>query len=105
VGRENGISDEKLLALASYATSEHYDEAERTILEYADAITLSDRDVSDELFAGIAERLTPEQVVELTFTVALENMLSKLHRALRVDAHGFCPVRLIEPGGRSGSAV
>jgi alkylhydroperoxidase family enzyme len=97
VGRENGVSDEKLLDLEIYATSEHYDAAERTLLEYADAITLSGQDVSDELFARIAERLTPEQIVELTFTVALENMLSKLHRALRVDAQGFCPVRLTLP--------
>ncbi len=33
--------------------SDHYNAGERVALEYADAITLSDRDVSDELFAKL----------------------------------------------------
>jgi alkylhydroperoxidase family enzyme len=51
VGSELGIFEEKLLALDEYTYSPLYDEKERVALEYADAITLSDRDVSDELFS------------------------------------------------------
>jgi alkylhydroperoxidase family enzyme len=94
VGRDNGVTEAKLLDLDAYATSEEYDELERTILEVADAMTLSDQDVSDAQFERLAAALTPAQVVEVIFTVALENMLSKLHRALRVESQGFCPVRL-----------
>jgi hypothetical protein len=49
VGSELGISEEKILALDEYTYSPLYDEEERVALEYADAITLSDWDVSDEL--------------------------------------------------------
>ena len=48
---ELGVSDEKIVALESYATSPLYGEGERVALEYADAITLSEKDVDDELFA------------------------------------------------------
>ena len=49
---ELGVADEKIIALEDYADSPLYDEKEKTALEYADAITLSDRDVDDELFCA-----------------------------------------------------
>ena len=53
MGSQLGVSDEKILALGDYATSPLYTETERVALEYADAITLSDHDVGDDLFARI----------------------------------------------------
>jgi alkylhydroperoxidase family enzyme len=50
VGSDLGVSDEKILALEDYATSPLYDEKERAALKYADRITITDRDVDDELF-------------------------------------------------------
>lgn len=94
MSRDNGIADAQLLELEDYATSPHFDERLRTILEYADAVARTDRDVSDELFARVSALLPPDQLVEVTFTVAMESMLSSFHRALRIDAEGFCPIRL-----------
>ena len=48
MGSALGVSDEKILALESYAASPLYDERVRVALEYADAITLSERDVLSE---------------------------------------------------------
>ena len=92
MGRDNGVSDEKLLALADYLNSPLYDEPERLALEYADRITRTDDDVNDTLFAQLRTAYTQEQIVELTCTVAFENFLSKFHHALRVESQGFCPV-------------
>ena len=64
MGSELGVSDEKILALDDYATSPLYDERERTALEYADAITLSDRDVGDELFERVRRFFDEDAVVE-----------------------------------------
>jgi alkylhydroperoxidase family enzyme len=89
VGSELGISDEKILALEEYATSPLYDEAERAALEYADAITLSDRDVTDELFDRVRRHFDADEVVELTATIAWENSSSKFNRALRVPSQGL----------------
>ena len=86
MGSDLGISNEKIDALPNYATSDYYSAAERVALEYADAITLSDRDVSDELFAKVKQFYSDDAIVELTATVAWENASSKFNRALRVPS-------------------
>jgi hypothetical protein len=51
--------------------------------EYADAITLTDRDVDDNLFEKVHGYFGEDAVVELTATIAWENLSSKFNRALR----------------------
>ncbi len=89
MGSELGVPDEKILALDEYATSPLYDEMERVALEYTDAITLSDRDVSDELFSRVRSFFDDDALVELTAVIAWENSSSKFNRALRVPSQGL----------------
>ncbi len=89
MGSELGISDEKILALEEYVTSHLYDEKESTALEYADAITLSERDVDDELFGRVEHFFDGDALVELTAVIAWENSSSKFNRALRVPSQGL----------------
>lgn len=86
MGSALGVSDEKILALPDYARSPLYSEAERVALEYADAITLSDREVDDDLFARLRHFYDEDALVELTAIVAWENASSKFNRALRVPS-------------------
>ena len=86
MGSALGLSDEKILALPDYGTSPLYSEAERAALEYADAMTLSDREVSDELFARVRRSYDDDALVELTAVIAWENSSSKFNRALRVSS-------------------
>jgi len=80
------LTVEKIEALAGYATSPLYTEAERVALEYADAMTITGRDVSDELFARLREFYSDDAIVELTEVVAWENASSKFNRALRIPS-------------------
>jgi alkylhydroperoxidase family enzyme len=89
VGSAIGISDEKLLALTDWEASALFDEVERLVLEYADAITITGRDVSDELFGRLRAQFDDDAVVELTEVVAWENASSKFNRALRVPSQGL----------------
>jgi alkylhydroperoxidase family enzyme len=89
VGSDLGVSDEKILALDDYATSPLYDEKERAALEYADRITITDRDVDDELFDRLRGFFDEDALVELTATIAWENSSSKFNRALRVPSQGL----------------
>ena len=93
MGSALGVSDEKILALLDYATSPLYDEAERAALEYADAMTLSDREVGDELFARLRRFYDDDALVELTAVIAWENASSKFNRALRVPSQGLWVAR------------
>ena len=89
MGSKLGVSDEKILALGNYATSPLYDEAERTALEYADCMTISGRDVGDDLFARLRRFYDEDALVELTATIAWENASSKFNRALRIPSQGL----------------
>ena len=49
------VPEEKIIAVEDHAKSPLFDERERLALEYADCMTLSDRDVSDELFGRLKD--------------------------------------------------
>jgi alkylhydroperoxidase family enzyme len=86
VSSKLGVSDEKIDALHDYANSEFYSDAERVALEYADGMTITGRDVPDELFARLRTFYDDDALVELTATIAWENASSKFNRALRVPS-------------------
>ena len=66
-----------------------FDADERLVLEYADRITLSDRDVDDAFFERLRARFDDDTIVELTETIAWENASSKFNRALRIPSQGL----------------
>ena len=52
-------------------------------------MTITGRDVSDELFARLRGVFDDDALVELTATIAWENASSKFNRALRVPSQGL----------------
>lgn len=74
------------MALSDWEASPLFDDVERLVLEFADAMTITGREVSDELFARVYERFDDDAIVELTETVAWENASSKFNRALRIPS-------------------
>lgn len=86
---ELGVSDEKIIALPRYSTSTLFDEKERTVLEYADAMTITGMDVTDELFTRLRKFFGDEELIELTEIIAWENASSKFNRALRIPSQGL----------------
>ena len=65
------------------------DDYQRVALEYADCMTLSDREVSDELFGRLRRLYPDDALVELTGIIAWENASSKFNRALRIPSQGL----------------
>lgn len=84
-----GVAEEKIDALNDYAGSKLFADAERVALEFADAMTITGRDVTDELFERLRTFYDDDALVELTATVAWENASSKFNRALRVPSQGL----------------
>ena len=83
---QHGVSDEKIDALADYSTSPLYDESERVALEFADSMTITSRDVDDDLFERLRGFYDEDSIVELAAVIAWENSSSKFNRALRVPS-------------------
>ena len=86
MGSELGLTEEKILALADYAVSPLYSAEERLALEYADSMTITGREVSDELFSRLRASFMDDALIELTAIIAWENASSKFNRALRVPS-------------------
>ena len=88
---KRGASLEKVTSLAGWRESPLFDGRERLALEYAEAMTLSDLRVDDELMARLRSQFDGDAVVELTGLVAFQNLSSKFNTALGVAPQGFCP--------------
>jgi len=91
--REGDQGEEKLAAVTGWRDSLLFSEAERVALEYAEAITYTDRQVDDALFGRVKQHFTEPQIVELTAAIAFENFRSKFNPPLGIEAQGFCMVQ------------
>lgn len=83
-------SMDKVEALETWQESDLFDAAERLALEYAEAITYSDQQVSADLMQRLKSVFDDDTIVELTGLVAFQNLSSKFNSALDVPAQGFC---------------
>jgi len=88
-----GASEAKLAEVATALTSDLFAESEKTALEYAEAITFTDRKVTEALFARVRAYFSEAQIVELTAAVALENFRWKFNVSLGIEAQGFCLIK------------
>ena len=79
-----GLTEEQLDALPDWRNSNLFEEADRAVLEYAEAMTRSIQ-VPDPVFAAVARHFDTRQTLELTVTVAGYNLVSRVLEALQVD--------------------
>jgi len=59
------------------------------VLEYADAMTSTPVEVSDALFAQLAERFSEAALVELTSAIAWENYRARFNHAFGIEGENF----------------
>jgi len=89
VGRDAGISAEKLTALAEYEHHPLFSELERLVLAYADHLARTPVRVPETLFARLRAQLDEAQLVELTSAIAWENYRGRFNRAFAIESDGF----------------
>lgn len=92
-----GVALAKVEALESWRESNLFDEPERVALDYAEAITLSGREVDDALMARVKTQFDDDAVIELTALIGFQNLSSKFNTALAVPPQGFCRLPGAEP--------
>jgi alkylhydroperoxidase family enzyme len=88
VCRNSGFSDEELLALPRYQSSDRFTDREKAALDYAVAVMRTPVEVTDDLFAKLQEHFTTEQIVELTALLTLVN-LDRFNAAFAIGSAGF----------------
>ena len=109
MGRDNGLDEAKILAVPVHRESPLFSELERRVLDYAEALTRTPTEVTDEHVEALLEHLDRERLVELTACVAWENFRSRFNRGFGVEAQGFsegacCPV-VPPPAASTGTSA
>jgi alkylhydroperoxidase family enzyme len=95
VSYTHGLDPAKLRAVPHWRESDLFTDAERRVLEYAEAMCETPLAVTDEMVAGLRGDLNEAQLVELTMMIAVENQRSRFNSALGLSSQGFsdrCPV-------------
>ena len=87
--RLDGLDVERLKEIGDYATSSRYSDDERAAIAYADAMTATPTEATDEQVADLERRFGRDGVVELTYQIALENQRSRMNTALGITEQGF----------------
>ena len=86
--RNSGFSDEELLALPRYRSSDLFTEREKLALDYTVAVMRTPVEVSDELFARMREHFSDAQLVEITALLTAVN-LNRFNAAFGIGSAGF----------------
>ena len=93
--RRFGISDEKIVAIPYWEVSPIFDEKERAVLAWTDALILQGGRASDELFEALHSHLSDEDILELTYHVMGYNLHAVCCKALRLE-YDDVPERICE---------
>jgi alkylhydroperoxidase family enzyme len=60
------------------------------MLRFAEGMTRTPAEVSDEVFAEVRAQFSDAQVIELTQAIALENFRARFNCALKIESDGLC---------------
>lgn len=86
IALKEGVTQAQLDALPSWGDSTLFNDTERAVLAYTDAMT-REVQVDPAVFAAVARHFSHRHLIELTATVAAYNMVSRFLEALQVHSH------------------
>ncbi len=101
--RHSGFSDEELLALPRYQSSDLFTDREKAALDYTVAVMRTPVEVTDEMFARIKEHFDDKQIVEITALLTLVN-LDRFNAAFGIGPAGFSDGMVCVPPDRPNPA-
>jgi alkylhydroperoxidase family enzyme len=81
---KEGLTPAQVAALSDWRPSNLFDDKQRALLAYTDAITRA-IDVPDAVFTEVRKHFSERQTVELTLLISAYNMLTRFLKALKVD--------------------
>ena len=91
MGTYQGLTFEKVDAVADFRTSALFTPRERAALAYVEEATRTKR-VTDETFAAMRAHFSDEQIVAITWLNAVENYFNLLNGPLGIESDGLCTI-------------
>jgi alkylhydroperoxidase family enzyme len=89
VAHSNGLDTAKIAAVGNWRTADVFTDVERHVLEYAEAVTATPPQVTDEMTDALRADIGNEALVELTMMIGVENLRSRFNSALGLASQGF----------------
>ena len=83
--RRNGVAEDKIAAIPEWQVATAYDDKERAVLAWTDALILQGGRASDALFDALHSHLSDEDILELTYHVMGYNLHAVCCKALRLE--------------------
>ena len=100
IGRQIGISDAKIAAIHEGPDADAFSETEKQIMRFTDDVVNNVR-ASDATYAPLAEKLSHQEMQELTLTVGYYMMVSRFLEAFDVDIEEGAGVSLNKIPGKA----
>ena len=69
--------------------SDLFSASEKAAFAFAEAMTATPADITEEIYAAAKTHFTDPQLVELAATAAMENYRARMNRAFLVEAQGL----------------
>ncbi|MCU1485576.1 MAG: carboxymuconolactone decarboxylase [Actinomycetia bacterium] len=107
LANHEGLDVTKASEVPRWRSSSVFTPLERDVLAYAEAMSETPPQVTDELVTRLLDVLGAAGVVELTAVVGFANLTTRCNTALGVESQEFskdCPVPLAQPDGYVTSA-
>lgn len=79
-----GVTDAQIAALPNWRASALFDEKQRALLGYTEAVALHGGEVDDATYAAFAKQFSPQEIVEITITIITYYGTGQLTKALKV---------------------
>ena len=102
--RNSGFSDDELLALPRYRSSDLFTEREKAALDFTVGVMRTPVEVTDEVFARVKEHFTDQQLVEITALLTVVN-LDRFNAAFGIGSAGFSDGMVCVPPDRPAAAT
>jgi len=101
--RDVGFTDPQVASVPSWEVADCFDDAERAVLAYTDALVGADGRVPDATFEALRAHLTDEEILELTYITAMYEMHAIMSRALRTELDDVEDPIAGAPGAQPGA--
>lgn len=99
ISRQIGMDDAKIAAIHEGPEAAAFSDLEKMVMRFTDDVVANVR-ASDETFKPLQEKLSLQELQELTITVGYYMMVSRFLETFDVDIEG-APVRMNLPGAKA----
>lgn len=92
LAHRSGLDESKVREVPRWRESDRFSPVEREVMAYAEAMSATPPEVTDEMVSSLRDQLGNAAMVELTAMVAIENERSRFNAAFGLTSQGYSDV-------------